>query len=746
MQTTWTALSLAICVALAGCSDGSHSSKLMPEDNNIPSPTEPTLPEPSIPTPEEPNTPEEPTSPPAEKLTLLDDSRFTDIASELNPKAFNVSLWDPRAVALHGNVLYIANAGVGAKILRYDFTSKTVLPAIDPTELKLSQAWDTVNDIHIADNRLYVASHSTNRVDIFDLSATAPKFIMSLGTGNWWGDQNYAMVHSHAVAANSKYVFSADIENRINVWQQSDVTAAKHLKAQKFARLSLPNCGRYCTVHLETVGDYLYAGLSNGETYVYDTTKITQANDIAPSIKQTALASNYHLAQDGLWYAKRANGSIASFKASQISLKNLLPNAVNSVSSYRLSSDTSATSLAQANDFAIYNNHIIAIANKKLVTIPLRRMKQQKSAQVAQPLQLKNSQAISESRMLQDGESWETLTNVNQRHVFMNKILSTQLDADGISLQSYSATPVTDLELHAKLKNSDQWVVLAKIDRLEAFSKTKFKLDINAETRLNLVDGSGSIQLQGLDKFKQIPADLFDFKIDSKTDQHVKKLNSIKAQWKIYFGTYNQDADSKWRRINPLYAREWVIMMTNFAYMLSSPEFEKIWFNHKAVMGHDFFGNAGNVQAANGIFSEADYKRVYQEILNRGGISLGITSMGGGLGGGAVLGVDTWIYYGHYRLSGYGLMAHEFGHHWGSHNSAWANGGYGFQPMMDNLNFYFQRQNGSLPYMDPSVNNFHNAPASQLYAGVNQNMVNGVAKNAPINAVDRYFAANPLGK
>ena len=41
----------------------------------------------------------------------------------------------------------------------------------------------------------------------------------------------------------------------------------------------------------------------------------------------------------------------------------------------------------------------------------------------------------------------------------------------------------------------------------------------------------------------------------------------------------------------PYYAglcREWVMMMTNLAYMLSTPEFETLWFNHKTVMGHDF--------------------------------------------------------------------------------------------------------------------------------------------------------------
>lgn len=137
---------------------------------------------------------------------------------------------------------------------------------------------------------------------------------------------------------------------------------------------------------------------------------------------------------------------------------------------------------------------------------------------------------------------------------------------------------------------------------------------------------------------------------------------------------------------------------------------------------------------------------MYKEILNRDRINLGVTNMGGGLGGGEVLGVDTWLFYGHYRLSGFRIIAHEFGHHWGGHSSAWAMSGHGFEAMVDWLNFYFQRQPGSLPYMDPNVNAFHLLPDSAVCQGINQNIVKGVASTAPWNKVDEYFKNNPLKK
>ncbi|WP_228278824.1 hypothetical protein [Acinetobacter indicus] len=86
-------------------------------------------------------------------------------------------------------------------------------------------------------------------------------------------------------------------------------------------------------------------------------------------------------------------------------------------------------------------------------------------------------------------------------------------------------------------------------------------------------------------------------------------------------------------------------MITNFAYLVNSPEFKHIWFNHKAVMGHDFFGNKGQVVGDGGYFTAAEYQKYYDEIMNRGKVTLGVTTVGGGLGGRNVLGVDTWLFY-----------------------------------------------------------------------------------------------------
>lgn len=717
-------LSVSIVLLMSGCGEGGGDS----------STSQPTGPD-SVITPDT-----------GEQLSKIAEFKVLDVGSELIAGNFGLKTWNPTAMVVEGDVLYIANSQAESNILRYDLKQKRALSSIDPMKIPgLAKKWDSLNDLEIHAGRLYVANYGLNRIDILDISGEQPNFITALGTGVWWGDAlNYALVHSNAVTADDRYVYVPDIEGRINVWRQSDVTAQNHLKARKFARLSLPGCARNCNARMEVMGDYLYTSLPDGMTYVHDINQIQEnGNNIAPILTETNLSAVMHRHNDGLVYVSRNDGTVKSYREKSFNLESILPNkSVDTFRDYILKGQNQSSRLAKASDLYIYGQNLLHMANQKIHILPMLTLQQNKSTQLNQAMILTESKARERSRVLQDGESWETLTNSSQRHVYMDQILSATLNGNRLHVQSYSAVPVRDLQIRARIKNSEDWVILAKLDQLTPFSNASFELKLTDQSRFPLLDGTGSIQLAGLSQTTQNPSNIFDLKISSETDEHVKKLNQIKAKWKIYFGTY--DEPNKWCRITPVYAREWVMMMTNLAYMLSTPEFETLWFNHKAVMGHDFFGNHGQVEGPNGFFQPEDYVRIYREILNRNEINLGVTNMGGGLGGGAVLGVDTWLFYGHYRLSGYRIIAHEFGHHWGGHNSAWAMSNYGFEAMVDWLNFYFQRRSGSIPYMDPNVNAFHLTPDSALCQGVNQNMVKGVASTAPWNKVDEYFKNNPM--
>ena len=689
------------------------------------------------------------TNPPSgnnSQFTKMTEFKVLGQGAELTAKDFGLTAWNPTAMVRDGDVLYIANSQTESKILRYDLKSKRALTAIDPTKITgLAKTWDSLTDIEIHAGRLYVANYGSNRVDILDISQAEPIFVMALGSGNWWGDTlNYSLVHSNAVTADDRYIYVPDIEGRINVWRQSDATAENHLKAKKFARLSLPDCGRNCNARMEVMGDYLYTSLPNGKSYVHDINKIRENdNNVAPLLTESNLATLLHRYENDLVYTARNDGTVETYRYKDFALTSILPKtSVDQYQKYTLKGQTDSTKLEKANDVSIYGDQLIHLANQTIKLLPMLSLQQNKTQQMSSALKLTESKANTKSRMLQDGESWETLTNHSQRSVLMNQILSANLSGNTLTVKSYSAVPVQNLQIRTKIRHSNEWVVLAELDQLTAFSTAKFNIKLNDQSRFPFADGSGSMQIAGLSQTTIAPSDIFELYVTSETDEHVKKLNSIKAKWNVHFGTY--DEPGKWCRITPVYAREWIIMMTNMAYMLSTPEFETLWFNHKAVMGHDFFGNAGKVDAVNGYFQPEDYARVYQEILDRDEVNLGVTDMGGGLGGWKVLGVDTWLFYGHYRLSGMRIIAHEFGHRWGGHSSAWAMENHGFEAMVDGLNFYFQRRAGSLPYMDPNVNAFHLTPDTQLCQGVNQDMVKRVAATAPLNKVDEYFKNHPM--
>lgn len=679
--------------------------------------------------------------------TLVQQIPLLDSGISLTAVDFGLSTWSPKSITSANGILYVANDSNQATILRYDLNQKKALSPIDAAKISaIGNVWNRLYDLTIHNNRLYTASLSSNRVDIFDLANGEPQFLMSLGTGDWGGDQfNYSIVHALSVAANNQYIFAADTKERINVWSQADINSSNHLKTKKYARLALPTCESiYCDVRLEATDDFLYASFGNGQTYVYDMQSIQQGGTNIQPIKNGNLGVNIFNATDhGQLYAGQTSGKVLGFNT--LDLKNsssILATALESYEKYKLLNDETDYKFIKNKDLVVSNQRLISLANQKILVLPIAHVTAYQSNQSAIPSTLRLPAATQEKRILQDGEPWATLIDANQRSFYIDKILSGRLNKNKLSLQSYSAMAVNDLEIHAKLKDSNQWFILAKLDQLNPFSQVDFNITLLDNSHFALVNGVGSIQLAGLDTLNQYPSDLLDLKITSKSDPHVAKLSSIKAHWNIAFGDYGRNEDASWKRITPVYAREWVIMMTNFAYIFSSPEFEHIWFNYKNVMGDNFFGNQGRVNAEGGYFTAAEYQKYYAEIMNRDRINLGVTSMGGGLGGGSVLGIDTWIFYAHYFNTDVGIIGHEFGHHWGSHDSAWSNSSYGLQPINLQLHQYFQRKQ-QLPYLDPNLNKFHLTPRAELYNGIDGNLRNP-RSDSNVNYLESYFRNHPI--
>lgn len=98
------------------------------------------------------------------------------MATEFTAQTFGLESWTPRAMVVHQDIMYIANDGGQASILRYDLKSKRALSTIHAQNIpSLGQAWNRLLDLNVHNDRLYATSYSSNRVDVFDIGSGEPQ-------------------------------------------------------------------------------------------------------------------------------------------------------------------------------------------------------------------------------------------------------------------------------------------------------------------------------------------------------------------------------------------------------------------------------------------------------------------------------------------------------------------------------------------------------------------------------------------
>ena len=195
MNKTLLGLAVVVALGVTGCGGGGEDAAVTGSNPSNP----PALPHP-VPTPPQDTT--------LDSAKLIQDIRLVDAATEFTAQTFGLESWNPKAMLVHQDVLYVANDGGQASILRYDLKSKRALTAIHAQNISgIGQPWNRLYGLSVHNDRLYAASYSSNRVDVFDIGSGEPQFVTSLGTGAWSGDQhNFALVHPMSVAANDQYV------------------------------------------------------------------------------------------------------------------------------------------------------------------------------------------------------------------------------------------------------------------------------------------------------------------------------------------------------------------------------------------------------------------------------------------------------------------------------------------------------------------------------------------------------------
>ncbi len=102
-------------------------------------------------------------------------------------------------------------------------------------------------------------------------------------------------------------------------------------------------------------------------------------------------------------------------------------------------------------------------------------------------------------------------------------------------------------------------------------------------------------------------------------------------------GTPTVGESYNFREMRPIYAREWVVILTNYAYMMTTPEYKYVMANFKKVMGGDLYDNEKVP------FTAEKYQSEMERFKAKKNFVLGQTSPAyGGLG--------RRCHLGHYRL------------------------------------------------------------------------------------------------
>lgn len=625
------------------------------------------------------------------------------------------------AIERYQDRLYVTHDTTPGVVLVVDATTGRTIDRIEgiPHGSGIS-TYRRINELHIDGNLLYVASLSSNRVDVFDLDDNH-RHITSLGNGAYYGAN--ALVHAQSVVTTNEYVIASDASDVIKVYRQQDVAPENHYRIPHYGYLQFE--GKYTNrkVQMHTLGDYLLVSTENRNYFVYDLRKL-----------ESAVASGTRLAAEkrvdvkiqkidkvGEQLVVNLNGRLEWHNISDV-----IANDFTFTQPTRVITSLDGASVGNLKDVHFTHTELVTASANQVHFDTLRESSVTftPNAQVdTTKLVFDDLAPFSVGEILSMDEPHHIITNPSLRSVKINSPVKTEfIDTETVQITSYAAVELTDLKIEVKLDGTDHWLLLANLDRIPAYAQFTLPLSAFGTGQFNTSDGSGTVDLENVFNSTLNYTSQFDYRFDSYSDTFAQTLASLKPSWRMQFAN---EKDGKWREVNGLYAREWLIILTNLAYMVSQEEFEYLWFNFEEVMGYRMNGTAGPVDGPGGFFTPEDTLYWYNALLNREYVNGGVTQNGGGLGAAWITGFDTWMFYTHYYGT-WGIIAHEFGHGFDGkgtyhHHTSFANSGSGWHPLITQLANYHIRK-GDLPYMDDSINGFYkpeNAPYH--HNGVDQN-------------------------
>ncbi len=347
-------------------------------------------------------------------------------------------------------------------------------------------------------------------------------------------------------------------------------------------------------------------------------------------------------------------------------------------------------------------------------------------------------------------ESSASITNEKKYSFNINELFQVKAteSGDSVRITSYSAKTVYNVSLEINIQEADLYLPVAYFDSIPGFSTFSFKPSfVGKRTVFKRNDG----------KFISFKYDKLDFdkarpKLSSE-DSHFKMLQEIDAKWYLHFSNYDWKGPSSnggWREMRPIFAREWVVIMTNYAYMMTTPEYRYVMENFKKVFGGDLYGNDKVPFTAEQYSERQEYfKRAHRFTLGRTGDQVS------GLGGGSTLGIASYNFYGHYAsYSGWEAVTHEMMHCMNySHDSnmTYASNRVGWTEFIWQLHIWLSKEK-KLPYLDRHLLDFTNPDYAEYRdnTGVRDEFLDDAKLEKKIqgfydgSVLVKYFKENPL--
>lgn len=276
-----------------------------------------------------------------------------------------------------------------------------------------------------------------------------------------------------------------------------------------------------------------------------------------------------------------------------------------------------------------------------------------------------------ESKILQNDEPFSVFTNPFLRSFVINDPVQIKATSKNtFTITSYSLNPIYNMEIWVKINTLSEEILLMTIKELPPLSQNEYYIPLCIESGKYQTKSGKYVYIEKIEE--GFSSSSLSYRLYS-DDEGYKKITSLKCNWKITFGGFTPGSQSNqnWNLMNGLYCRAYIALLTNFAYVYSSDEFETLFVDYYKDIKKLYNPNLSDNECefkknSSSYFTTKDeYVNLVKSIRSKSLLNCGITAAYEGLGGGNTYGISphyfNWHYY-NVEQAGVCAIVHEFGH------------------------------------------------------------------------------------